>query len=163
MCWQQHNNNITMITNTSHKLNVQEKRKIETLIIDDIEQSERRYSEARNKGLSALSRTLIDNPPADVAKTFKQWQETQATLDLLERKVEKAGFSIQTWGNKPKLDTRHSDDCPPLRAYAKETSAGKMRFQKLKKDYMFALYGTQDIAELYKRLQTELTELVQAD
>ena len=81
-------------TQEPRKLNMEEKRKLEKLLLSDIDSAVARYDAQAQDMRGNLIDKLTKNPPADVKKLFDSYVLAKKQLGQLEAKLDTLGFDI---------------------------------------------------------------------
>src|SRR5579863_4718714 len=81
-------------TQEPRKLNMEEKRKLEKLLLADIDSAVARYDAQAQDMRGNLIAKLTKNPPADVKKLFDSHLLARKQVGQLESKLDALGFDI---------------------------------------------------------------------
>jgi hypothetical protein len=82
-------------TQEPRKLNMEEKRKLEKLLLSDIDFAVARYDAQAQDMRGNLIDKLTKNPPADVKKLFDSHSLARKQVKQLESKIDALGFDIR--------------------------------------------------------------------
>lgn len=151
---------------------MEEKKKFEKLVWEDIEKVERQYRSDRSAGRKDYDEELCKSTKAKelLAKWIKvDNAHTQAEKELsnMNNELSKAGFSAQKGGyrdedQKPYLSVCSYGNSPDARKYDNETSKVSEKFDEMKRSYTLKIYasGIEEIVNLFENLQKELQALL---
>src|SRR5579871_5178351 len=106
-----------MDNTTPRKLNMEEKRKLEKLLIADIDTARAQFATNRSDERSQLEKEAISNPPVEVQKLYDKWKEAERASDKAEHDLEALGYRPNSYSGK--LATYSASGCQPkaLRAF----------------------------------------------
>ncbi len=147
------------------KLNMEEKRKLEKLLLADIESAATAYSTERSTQRDDLEKDIEQNPPALVAKLFQEWKRVHQSIEDLERSLEAFGYHVSTGygsnkGGELDINGRYSQQPKPLRDFDDHTRARRDKLAELKRSYTLKLFaGGAEAQELFAALAAEITTL----
>ena len=146
-------------TQEPRKLNMEEKRKLEKLLLFDIDTAVARYNEKAQDERQNLVDKLTKNPPADVKKLFQSYELAQKQIGQLKSKLDALGFDIDYHGSL------HVNRNGTLNAQLKgfDTLATDMRasLQTLKRNYVIKLFADHaDTQSLFASLARDLERLI---
>lgn len=141
------------------KLNMEEKRKLEKLLLADIDSAVERY----NAQAEGMRRTLIEklakNPPAEAKKLFESFKLSQKQQSQLEAKLDELGYDISYDGSL-RVNTS-GNKATELRAFDKLADDVRQSLQSLKRSYVIQLFADHaDTQSLFASLTKELAKLV---
>lgn len=146
-------------TQEPRKLNMEEKRKLEKLLLADIDSAVARYdAEAEDKRGNLLDK-LTKAPPADVKKLFDSYLLARKQVGQLESKLDALGFDI-AYDGALRVNT-HGTMTAQLTAF--DALARKMResLQTLKRSYVIKLFADHaDTQSLFASLAKDLERLI---
>jgi hypothetical protein len=143
----------------SRKLNMEEKRKLEKLLIEDIDSATARYDTIRSEERKALIECLQRTPSAEAKALFarrnlavKQREELEEKLDALGYDVGYHGdLTVNTSGTRTKQLTEFDDRADEMRR----------SLATLKRSYVIKLFADHaDTQSLFGSLAKELERLI---
>ena len=155
---------------TPRKLTIDEKRKLERLLFDDIEQAERTYSSTRSTQREKLTEAAEKNPPTQAVKLFKDWQEGQKAAEKAQKACEVAqealnaiGYRASTGYGSPKdgsLEVSSRLELPKaLKDFDTETRQWREKLAALKREYTLKLFAGAQAHDLFQALASDLATL----
>jgi hypothetical protein len=146
-------------TNEPRKLNMEEKRKLEKLLLDDIDYAVARYNARAEERRNELTKRLTSNPPAEVKKLFERYSLARKLQTETEAKLDKLGYDIGYNGSLS-VNT-HGTLAPALAASDLVTKEGRQLLQDLKRNYAIKLFADHaDTQSLFAGLAKELERLL---
>jgi hypothetical protein len=143
----------------SRKLNMEEKRKLEKLLIADIDSATARYDVITNEERQALIERLERTPSAEATALYarrnlamKQREELEKKLDALGYKVDYSGdLAVKTAGTTTKQLAEFDDRADEMRR----------SLATLKRSYVIKLFADHaDTQSLFGSLAKDLERLV---
>jgi hypothetical protein len=146
-------------TQEPRKLNMEEKRKLEKLLLSDIDSAVARYNAQAEDMRGNLIDKLTKNPPADAKKLFDSYSLEQKQVGQLKSKLEALGFDI-AYDGALRVNT-HGTTAAQLKAF--DALARKMRelLQTLKRSYVIKLFADHaDTQSLFASLARDLEHLI---
>lgn len=147
-------------------LNLEEKRRIEKLLLADIEKRIEEYQKERETGKEELIKKLEDNIPQQIQKVFAEYKKAKKESQEKDKYIEKMGYHIRNWDDEEKVRVNtYSDEMPAeLKKFNTETEQTKMTLEKLKREFTLKLYA-EDVAEvqnLFGELEKKLDTTIKA-
>lgn len=147
-------------------LNLEEKRRIEKLLLADIEKRIEEYQKERETGKEELIKKLEDNIPQQIQKVFAEYKKAKKESQEKDKYIEKMGYHIRNWDDEEKVRVNtYSDEMPAeLKKFNTETEQTKRTLEKLKREFTLKLYA-EDVAEvqnLFGELEKKLDTTIKA-
>jgi hypothetical protein len=141
------------------KLNMEEKRKLEKLLLSDIESAVARYDAQAQDMRKTLIDKLTKNPPAEVKKLFDSYLLAQKQVGQLKSKLDALGFDIAYDGTL-RVNT-NSTKTEQLKAFDELAKAMRESLQTLKRSYVIKLFADHaDTQSLFESLARDLQRLI---
>jgi hypothetical protein len=161
---------MSVITNnmentTQRKLNMDEKRKLEKLLIDDIDTACSDFCATHSVMRQKIENKLENNPPEQAIKILKEYQNINIKSKILEGSLSRLGFEIcndYRTDHKDKLKIKNNNDNAPkaLRDFDDVVRLRKEKLSALKRSYTIKLFGGGAQAqELFASLGGELAKI----
>jgi hypothetical protein len=145
--------------NEPRKLNMEEKRKLEKLLLGDIDSAVARYDASTGERRNALTKQLTSKPPAEVKKLFEQHSLARRQQREAEAKLDKLGYDI-SYNGSLSVNT-HGTLTPALAASDRLAKEGRQLLQDLKRNYVIKLFADHaDTQSLFAGLAKELERLL---
>ena len=146
-------------TNEPRKLNMEEKRKLEKLLLADIDSAVARYDARAGERRKELVERLTSNPPAEVKKLFERYALARKQQTETEAKLDKLGYDVNYTGS---LSVNgHGTLAPALAAFDKLAKEGRQSLQDLKRGYVIKLFADHaDTQSLFAGLSKDLESLL---
>jgi hypothetical protein len=146
-------------TQEPRKLNMEEKRKLEKLLLADIDSAVVRYDEQAQDMRKKLIDKLTKNPPADVKKVFDSFALAKKQVEQLEAKLDALGFDTDYYGAlRVNTDGTRTEQLKAFDELAKEMRAS---LQTLKRNYVIKLFADHaDTQSLFESLANDLKRLI---
>lgn len=152
----QHN----MTNATTHRLTVDEKRKLEKIFASDIATARNLYNEARSKGHAQLAEDIKAEPPQAVTTALNRYKSANKARNEAEETLKKLGFRIRSWGEDCHLVIDDYQSVPRLKEYDTETVAKRNEFSRIEREFMLKLYaGSVEASVLIEQLTAALAAL----
>ena len=141
------------------KLNMEEKRKLEKLLLSDIDTAVARYNEQAEGMRQNLIDKLTKNPPAEVKKLFDGRTLARKQVEQLEAKLDTLGFDIDYQGSLQV--NRNGTKTAQLSAFDKLVTDMRAALQTLKRNYVIKLFADHaDTQSLFASLAKDLEKLI---
>ena len=141
------------------KLNMEEKRKLEKLLLSDIDTAVARYNEQAEGTRQNLIDKLTKNPPAEVKKLFDGRTLARKQVEQLEAKLDTLGFDIDYHGELQV--NRNGTMTAQLSAYDKLVTDMRAALLTLKRNYVIKLFADHaDTQSLFASLAKDLEKLI---
>ena len=122
-------------------LNMEEKRKLEKMLMADIENAEQQYKTRSREKRDELIKTLEANPPAEARALFSLYNKSQKALDDAEAKIEALGWRISGYSEKS-LSVREGAVTPTSLAHFDEKAeTDRKNLSTLKRNYTLHLFA----------------------
>ena len=154
-----------MKNETSRKLNMEEKRKLEKLLFADIERAEQAYNGTRSSERDAVAKRMVKNAPAEAVKLFATYKSAKAEMEGAERALDEMGYDINTGygtakGGELGINYAHNKQPAELASFDRQTSERKAKLAELKRSYTLKLFaGGAEAQELFASLAKEIAKL----
>jgi hypothetical protein len=143
------------------KLNMEEKRKLEKLLLSDIDSAVGRYNAEAEGMRRALMGKLVKNPPAGVKKLFERYVLAKRQAKEAELKLDALGFDLAYDGTLS-VNT-NGTLTPQLSAFDELTKKMRQSLQDLKRSYVIKLFADHaDTQSLFAALAKDLERLIVA-
>lgn len=141
------------------KLNMEEKRKLEKLLLADIDSAVARYDEQAQDMRESLIDKLTKNPPAAVKKLFDSYVLAKKQVGQLEDKLDTLGFFV---GYHDTLEVNTKDTMTEqLKAFDELAKEMRESLQTLKRNYVIKLFADHaDTQSLFESLARDLERLI---
>jgi len=151
---------------------MEEKKKFEKLVWEDIDKVERQYRSNRSASRKDYDEMLCKSPKAKelLAKWTKVNEahiKAEKELSDMNSELSKAGFRANYGGyrneeSKPYLSVESYGSSPDARKYDNETDKVCEKFDEIKRSYTLKIYasGIEEIVSLFETLQKELQALL---
>jgi hypothetical protein len=141
------------------RLNMEEKRKLEKLLLTDIDFAVGRYEKQAEVMRRSLIKKLETNPPAEVKKLFESYVLKKKEQAKLKSKLDELGYDINYDGT---LDVNIAGKMPTeLAAFDKLESGMHQSLQSLKRNYVIKLFADHaDTQSLFASLAEDLKRLI---
>ena len=138
---------------------MEEKRKLEKLLLDDINSAVARYDARAEERRNELTKRLTSNPPAEVKKLFVRYSLARKQQAEAEAKLDKLGYDI-SYNGSLSVNT-HGTRTPALTASDLRAKEGRQLLQDLKRNYVIKLFADHaDTQSLFAGLAKELERLL---
>jgi hypothetical protein len=140
---------------------MEEKRKLEKLLLADVESAEMSYSTRRNKERSELEKEAEEKPPAAATAQFKKWMQAADAKDQAEEALSALGYRPRKYGSDaPELIVGGGTTPKALADFDKATRDGRERLSELKRSYTLKLFaGGAEAQELFNALAADISSL----
>jgi 2-oxoglutarate dehydrogenase complex dehydrogenase (E1) component-like enzyme len=146
-------------TREPRKLNMEEKRKLEKLLLADIDSALARYDAQAQDMRGNLIDKLTKNPPADVKKLFDSYVLARKQVGQLEAKLDTLGFDV-TYDGALRVNT-HGTMTAQLKAFDELAKNMRDSLQTLKRSYCIKLFADHaDTQSLFASLAKDLERLI---
>jgi hypothetical protein len=141
------------------KLNMEEKRKLEKLLLSDIDSAVAHYDAQAEDMRGTLIDKLTNTPPADVKKLFDSYLLARKQLGLLKSKLDALGFDI-AYDGELRVNTRGTMTAQ-LKAFDALAKEMRESLQTLKRTYVIKLFADHaDTQSLFESLARDLERLI---
>jgi hypothetical protein len=143
------------------KLNMEEKRKLEKLLLADIESAETVYSTNRNKERAALEKQIEEKPPVAAANLMKTWVQAHDAKEQAEEALTSLGYRVRNYNSsEPELVVGGGHTPKVLEDFDKTTRTGREKLTGLKRDYTLKLFaGGDEAQEIFSSLTKDLAAI----
>jgi hypothetical protein len=146
-------------TQEPRKLNMEEKRKLEKLLLSDIDSAVARYDAQAQDMRGNLVDKLTKNPPAEVKKLFDSYSVAQKQVKQLESKLDTLGFDI-TYDGALRVNT-HGTMTEQLKGFDALAKDMRESLQTLKRSYVIKLFADHaDTQSLFESLARDLQRMI---
>jgi hypothetical protein len=161
---------MTVITNTmentiQRKLNMEEKRKLEKLLLDDIDTACSDFYERQKAKRKKIEDALENNPPTQAVEILKEYEAINIKSKALEESLAGLGFEIDNCYRtdyKDKLTVTNDRGNKPkaLLDFDEAVRVRKEKLSALKRTYTIKLFGGGAQAqELFASLASEMAKI----
>ena len=141
------------------KLNMEEKRKLEKLLLSDIDSAVARHDAQAQDMRGNLIDKLAKNPPAEVKKLFDSHSLARKQAKQLESKLDALGFDI-AYDGALRVNT-HGTMTAQLKAFDALAKDMREALQTLKRSYVIKLFADHaDTQSLFESLARDLQRLI---
>jgi hypothetical protein len=141
------------------KLNMEEKRKLEKLLLSDIDSAVARYDAQAQDMRGNLINKLTKNPPANVKKLFQSYELAQKQVGQLKSNLEAHGFDIAYDGTLRVNSSGTKTE--QLKAFDELAKEMRESLQTLKRSYVIKLFADHaDTQSLFESLARDLQRLI---
>lgn len=141
------------------KLNMEEKRKVEKLLLSDIDSAVARYNAQAEEMRGNLVDKLTKNPPADVKKAFDGYVDARKQAKLMETRLDGLGYNVAYDGTL-RVST-HGTTTAQLTAFDAAAKDNRETLQTLKRNYVIKLFADHaDTQSLFASLAKDLERLI---
>jgi hypothetical protein len=148
-------------TITGRALNMQEKRKLEKLLLTDIDAAIASYDAQRAQLRNPLRDTVLRRPPAKATQLLTRYVATKLRLPLIEKQLNALGFDIYGYSDKPYLTISSSNPPSAIAQFDEETRKAKSALTEMKRTYTLKLFaGDAQAQELFAALTKELKAII---
>lgn len=153
-------------------MNTIEKRKIESVINDDIEQNISTYKSNRASEYHTLKEGFEKNPPKEVSALLKKAQTLKDELNAVEKDVERLGWNMNSYSDKVSVsmkghydyserNSRYVAEVKELVAHDKETDSTIQSLKELGRRYTLKIYaGSADMEKILNAFTSEISKLL---
>jgi hypothetical protein len=141
------------------RLNMEEKHKLEKLLLTDIDSAVGQYEKQTSAQRSELIGKLTKNPPAEVKRLFESPLLAQKQKEQIASKLHAAGYDIAYDG---KLRVRFGGEVTPqLQAFNDRAEEMLQSLKSLKRNYVIKLFADHaDTQSLFASLAKDLERLI---
>jgi uncharacterized protein (UPF0128 family) len=146
----------------ARKLNMDEKRKLEKLLLSDVDTAAAAYRAQRSAKQELVKDAAITNAPRQARGLLAAYLATRSNANALLERIHKMGYSVPTYGdNEDKLDLHYNTKPKPVRDFDAETARVEKSLADLKRSYTLKLFaGGEEAKELFASLARELANIV---
>ncbi len=125
------------------KLNLQEKRRIENLVFDEINDAVRNLISKRSDQYSELKKRLAKNPPEPVKKLREEIVNLKKQIEMKETELSKEGFEL---GYEDALKIREYGDFvnKELLTFSELTNSKRRMLEDMRKEFVVKIYADSD-------------------
>lgn len=146
------------VPNTARKLNMDEKRKLEKVLLADIDAALAAYEASRRERREPLLEKATSKPSAKVAALAARFKVIEAEQQKIRSELHELGYSCSGHGG---LSVGYGATPEPLRPFDAETAKVGKAFAALKRTYTLKLFaGGEEAQELFASLGRELAAIV---
>lgn len=147
-------------TQEPRKLNMEEKRKLEKLLLSDIDSAVARYDAQAQDMRGSLINKLTKNPPADVKKLFDSYLLARKGLEQLKSELATLGYDVIPHDGTMQVRT-HGTKTEQLKAFDELAKDMRESLQTLKRNYIIRLFADHaDTQSLFESLAKDLERLI---
>jgi hypothetical protein len=141
------------------RLNMEEKRKLEKLLLSDIDSGVARYNGAAQEMRANLIEKLLKNPPAEVKKLFESYTLAKKAQKDTETKLDKLGWDISYDGSLG-MNT-YGNINPQVGMFDEKVEKRRESLKSLKRSYVIKLFADHaDTQSLFASLAKDLEGLI---
>ncbi|MBA4306981.1 MAG: hypothetical protein C0429_09630 [Sphingopyxis sp.] len=145
----------------SRALNMEEKRKLEKLLIEDIDSAKRLFAENASNQRSALIKGLEAKIPAEVQALFSSYQNSKKAMDEAEEKLEAIGWNVPSYGDKRLAVKTYGNMPKELVEFDEKVDGKKAEIASLTRTFTLKLFAPGVEAQtLFDDLANKVTKLV---
>ena len=139
------------------KLNMEEKRKLERILLSDIDAAEKSFVSAHNGQRSELVERLTQSPASDVRAAYEKYKLAREQLKVAERDLYSLGYRVDY---SDRLTASSSGTlAKPLVDFDEKISATRQSLAALKRRYIMRLFADNaDTQSLFDSLALDLKE-----
>lgn len=149
-----------MTTEKPRPLNMQEKRKLETLLIEDINRADRAISNKTSDARRELVEKLNAKPPADARALFDLHVRALKQADEAESKLTAIGWRVSGYGEKELAVSERDVRPAALQSFDEKVSATRNAIDEMRRSYVRKLFaGGSEGQDLLGALTKELAKL----
>lgn len=143
-------------------MNLQEKKKLDKIIIEDIDRGIDKFNSRRNAERSKLEKKLLTT--GEVGKMAIKFRTLYTELKTIENRLEKLGFDVSSYSGTVSVSNSSygsSEKPAEIREFNKETHEKRERIEALKKQFALRLYADNEEAKaLFASLEAQIAKLV---
>ena len=141
------------------RLNMEEKRKLEKLLLTDIDSAVGQYEKQTGAKRSELVEKLAKNPPAEVKKLYEGHLLALRQKEQIDSKLYAAGYDI-AYDGKLRVKTG-GEVTPQLKAFNDRAEQMLQSLKSLKRNYVIKLFADHaDTQSLFASLASDLERLI---
>jgi hypothetical protein len=151
-------------TNT-RPLNMDEKKKFESIVHKDIDNAKREFCNLQSDKKGKIQEELVKNPQG--LKLLAKWVELHKQVKAVEKEAKKLGFGLTEGGYQDKtprltIDTYGRDIPKELIAIDDRTRKIEREMEEMKRTYTLKLFGgdTTEALEVFENLRKDLQALI---
>jgi hypothetical protein len=142
----------------ARKLNMEEKRKLEKLLLQDIETAESAYSKHRAEQRRNLEAEILRNPERVVQTALRNAKRAVELKRLAERQLVALGYDLDY---QNRLCISRQDRPKPLKDFDRDTAANQKRLADARRSYTMKLFaGGEEAQQLFASLARELANII---
>lgn len=145
----------------SRALNMEEKRKLEKLLIEDIDIAKRSFADKASDQRSTLIKGLEAKPPKEVQALFSSYQDGQKAMDEAEEKLEAIGWNVPGYGEKRLAVKTYGNMPKELAEFDAKVDVTKAEFASLTRTFTLKLFAPGVEAQtLFDDLASKVQKLI---
>ncbi|MEJ6011425.1 hypothetical protein [Novosphingobium aquae] len=145
----------------SKVLSLAEKRKLESLILQDIEEAERAFNRDASNQRAELIKRLEAKPPADVSEQFTNYQKSQKTASLAEEKMAELGWKPTGYGDTKLVIQTYGIIPKELVEFDEKVTNNQATLASYKRSFAIKLFANGvEASNLFTELAKEISKLV---
>lgn len=147
-------------TDKKRTLNLEEKRLLEKLLLNDITVATNSYSAARQEQRRTLKENLVANVPPQVRALAEERAKAEKVMERTAVQLGGLGYCI---GGYPKglVVNDYGKQPQELTAFDAESKRIETRLTELKRDYTLRLFaGGEEAKALFSTLETAIAEIL---
>ena len=125
------------------KLKLQEKRRIENLVFDEINDALHKFNSKRSNEYDELKQRLIKNPPEPVKKLREEIVNLKNQIEAKQTELSKEGFEL---GYEDRLILREYGEFvnKELLAFSELTKSKRHMLEDMRKEFIVKIYADSD-------------------
>lgn len=148
------------LASTGRKLTMEEKRKLEKLLLADLDRAIADYGSVRRQEHCRIEKEMIKSPPRTVAALFASYKRARTAEKTAVQELEKVGFTVNCYRSEHTLDVRSCNPPKDLLRFNEETATRQHALNELKRTYTIKLFaGGAEAQELFTTLATEIASI----
>ena len=140
-----------------HKMTMEEKKKAEKFILEEIDSSEGKYKKSRDAKRGMLTSELEGNIPKTVSAIHDQLLKANETAKKCEERLKELGYEPRGYDNL-RLDVHY--DHPQLKEFDEATEQERETLKQLRRTFVVKIYSeTGGIEEVLSALKADLAKI----
>lgn len=145
----------------SRVLNMEEKRKLEKLLVEDVEEAKRAFNQNASCQRSALVARLQAKPPAKAQALFLRYENSRKAMEEAEGEIEALGWHVSGYGER-KIAVKTCGILPlELAEFEEKVEVKKAALASLTRTFTLKLFARGAEAEtLFADLAKHVSKLV---
>jgi hypothetical protein len=151
----------TQTPSEGRKLNMDEKRKLEKLLLADIDAAVALYNGKRASERGEAEEQLLKTPPRDAAAFIARIKKAHRELEAAGEQLRKLGFTYSTYRDGVTVGIGYNEKPAALLAFDAESDDSRKRLAGLSRTYTLNLFaGGKEVQELFETLASEIKAIV---
>lgn len=140
---------------------MEEKRKLEKLLLTDIDSALTIYTAQRKPMRDDVAEKALKNAPSSVVALLNLHRKSQQEVKRTEAELSKLGYSLRGYDLERTLAIGYSIVPKPVQAFDDKTEKAKSALTTMKRTYTLKLFaGGEEAQELFASLAHELAAIV---